>query len=139
MKNFHILLIEDDPEDAELTLLGIRQSSKETTSTVLSSGVNVMSYLLGEEKYQETTSPGLIFLDLNLPGLSGKEILLKIRSLEQFHHIPIVIVTNSLNQVDQEECKQLGANDFLSKNSDIQKFLTNIQKIHDNYKTEALD
>lgn len=109
-----ILIAEDDVED----LMIIRESFKELNQPYelhfLENGVKLLDYLAG---LTPETLPTLIILDLNMPLMNGTETLRKLREQELFAHIPIMMFSTSVNEIEKAECIKLGAANYITKPS----------------------
>ena len=117
-----VLLIEDDPEDVDLTQEALERSKVMVQLNVVNDGEEALAYLRRQGQYQERSHPDLIWLDLNLPGMSGQEILREIRSDDSIKHIPIVVLTTSDADEDILKSYQLGANCYVQKPIGIREF-----------------
>ena len=115
MKLYHIVLVEDDPDDIELFKESLKDTQIPHQVHVIMQGDQVLDHL---EKRKE--KPDIIVLDLNVPKTPGKEILVLLKSSEVFKEIPVVILTTSSSKADMEFCMKSGAEKFITKpvNSD---------------------
>ncbi len=118
----NVLLIEDDPEDVDLTEEALAQSRVMVKLSVVHDGEEALAYLNQEGKYANQQLPDLIWLDLNLPGMSGQEILQEIRQNQSIQHIPVVILTTSDAEEDILRSYRLGANCYVQKPIGIRQF-----------------
>ena len=118
-----ILLVDDNPADLELTRDVLANSAR--VGRVLSAldGDDALAVLRQEGKYAGAAPPGLIFLDLNLPGKDGRAVLAEIRKEPALRTIPVVIFTTSQAPQDIEHSYQLGANCFVSKPGNLHDFV----------------
>jgi CheY-like chemotaxis protein len=108
-KPLHVLMVEDDPGDVELSRLSLEQAKLRLSLSVVSDGVEAMEYLKTKPK------PDLILLDLQLPRMDGREVLRRVRADEALKRIPVVILTaTDDDQVMLKACG-LGANYYLTK------------------------
>lgn len=122
-----ILLIEDCHEDADLAIRVLKQDNPGTRIKVIYDGVEALKYLFNESgNSQNHTLPKVIFLDVKLPRLTGPQVLEKLRSHEATKTIPVVIMTSSNQEQDIAACYALGANSYLVKPIDFQKYQTMI-------------
>ncbi len=115
---FDILLVEDNPADAEITLEAFRRSSSLQRVHVCRDGEEAMDYLLRRNRFARAGSapaPDLILLDLNLPKKSGYEVLTELRAQEKLRHIPVIILSTSDRDEDIIRCYRSGANNYLTK------------------------
>jgi len=122
-----ILLVEDDPNDADLTLRALRKSNISNEVIVAQDGVEALDILLGRGDYAAPEHgleqlPAVVLLDLKLPKLSGLEVLRQIRSHPRTMAVPVVILTSSNHKRDVIEGYELGANSFICKPVDFEKF-----------------
>jgi chemotaxis family two-component system response regulator Rcp1 len=114
---FHILLIEDSRSDAKIIARALRESEEPHRLTVIPDGRLALEYLftLKDEKSTAGDEPDLILLDLNLPGLSGCEVLTQIKSDPFLRMIPVVILTTSHREEDVFQTYLAGANTYIPK------------------------
>jgi len=115
-----VLLIEDSPADREIIRRAFRASEGEYDLRIVSDGETALDYLFhrgGSETAGAHPPPDLILVDLNLPNLSGRELIHIIRNYPELRHIPIVVLTTSHAPNDILDCYRLGANSFLTKPS----------------------
>lgn len=120
-----ILLVEDNPSDEELTLLALRGSNIANRVVVVRDGAAALDYLFGTGEFSErdvSDVPQLILLDLNLPKLSGLDVLREIRADERTSLIPTVILTSSKEEQDLLAGYQLHANSYIVKPVDFDQF-----------------
>ena len=125
-----ILLVEDNPDDVELTLRAFKQHNISNKVIVAKDGVEALDYLFGRGKYAERDlkdSPVVILLDLKLPKKDGLEVLKNIRSNDFTKLLPVVILTSSLQEEDIVKGYKLGANSYIRKPVDFTKFVESIQ------------
>lgn len=123
-----ILLVEDSPSDAELTIDALRSARVLNTVTRVSDGVEALRYLRHEGDYADQPHPDLILLDLNLPRMSGYELLEIIKNDEALRRTPVIILTTSYAERDIARSYQLQANCYVSKPVDLQAFLDVVQQ-----------
>lgn len=119
---YTILLVEDNKDDEELTILGLREAHIQNKIDVVRDGAEALDYLFQRGKYEEIELPQLIFLDLKLPKVSGLEILKEIRAHSSTRHLPVVIFTSSKEEQDLIESYKLGANSYIQKPVDFEEF-----------------
>ena len=113
-----ILLVEDNPDDAELLIYAFAKAGISNPIMLLDDGEKAVNYVHGRAGYADRTEfplPGLILLDLKLPRHSGFEVLEVIRSLEATRRTPVVVVTSSNQEHDIRRAYDLGANAYLVK------------------------
>lgn len=124
-----ILLVEDNQEDAELTLRALRKQNLANKVRVIPDGAEAMDYIFAEGEYEDREiyhRPRVIFLDLKLPKISGNEILKRIKSDDRTKQIPVVVLTSSKEDKDLEECYENGVNSYIVKPVDFEKFFKSV-------------
>lgn len=118
-----ILLVEDDPADRKLIKLSLRSQRLANEVFCVSSGEEAFRFLHGEGEYQNSGScPDLILLDLNMPGMGGKEFLRRIKLDETLKQIPIVILTTSDAEEDILDSYKLQASGYVKKPVRLEDF-----------------
>ena len=112
-----ILLVEDNPSDAELTQRALRKSELDAQLAIARDGAEALEYLLSNRP-----RPKVIFLDLKLPKIDGIEVLRRVRADERTKSIPVVVLTSSQEERDISECYKLGVNSYIVKPVEFDKF-----------------
>ena len=128
-----ILIVEDNPNHAELIKESIAEANVLNKVVWIDDGDKAIEYIKGKGKYDDWIQyprPGLILLDLKLPGKNGKEILTEIKSNETTSTIPVVMLTSSDQDRDIDECYRLGANSYITKPIAFGDFLDKIKKAY---------
>ena len=129
-KKINVLLVEDDPGDQKLIKTAMRYQSCEVGLSMVSSGEAALNYLAKtQEESQQFPMPNLILLDLNMPGMGGKEFLKKIKADEKFNAIPVVVVTTSDSEADIQECYALHAAGYIQKSAMPDEFSQVLEKL----------
>lgn len=121
-----ILLVEDNPDDEELTLRAFRKNNMKNDVMVVRDGVEALDYLFATGKYEGrdvVDLPQVTLLDLNLPKLSGLEVLRRIREHERTRALPVVILTSSREERDLVEGYRLGCNSYVRKPVNFESFV----------------
>ncbi len=130
--NEPLLVVEDSNEDFRILQRLMRRMAVQNPIYRCSSGDEVLDYLYQEgKKIDGLSRPSVILLDLNLPGIDGRDILEQLKQDKTFREIPIVIFTTSSNPKDIEFCYQKGANGYLVKPMDVQELQKTIQAFVD--------
>ena len=127
-----ILLIEDNPDDVELTLHAFQKNNMANEVVVASDGAEGLDYLFGTGKYAGRDAdepPALILLDLQLPKIGGLEVLRKVREDERTKRIPVVIMTTSDEEEDIVNGYNGGANSYLRKPVDFTEFMNAVKQL----------
>lgn len=128
----NILLVEDNPDDAELTRIAFAQAGLGYQLEVVSDGAQALDYLFARGAYAHRRSaelPAVMLLDLNLPKLDGREVLQAIRTHESTRALPVVVLTTSNEPFDIDDCYALGANRYIRKPVDFEQFVLAIKQI----------
>jgi CheY-like chemotaxis protein len=127
-----VLLVEDNPTDAELTLRALRGKGLRNNFVVARDGQEALDFLFAQGVYADRNigkSPKLVLLDLRLPKVDGIEVLRKIKSDERTKMIPVVVLTSSRQEPDIEKCYQLGANSYIVKPVDFDKLVEAVSEL----------
>jgi CheY-like chemotaxis protein len=112
-----ILLVEDNPNDAELTQRALKKVNLATQLAIVRDGAEALEYLLGDRP-----KPKVIFLDLKLPKIDGIEVLRRLRADARTRAVPVVVLTSSQEEKDISECYKLGVNSYVVKPVEFDKF-----------------
>jgi CheY-like chemotaxis protein len=126
-----ILLVEDSVPDVELTLEALSEAKVANEVAVVRDGETALAYLRREGEYAEATRPDLVILDLNLPRVSGHEVLAEMRADPDLRRLPVAVLTTSAAEVDVVKTYDLGANCYLSKPVDVEQFVRVVQAVDD--------
>ena len=120
-----ILLVEDNPRDAELTLRALKQRNLANSLLWVKDGAEALDYLFGlitAASPAITHTPKLIMLDLKLPKVDGLEVLRRLKAEERTKVIPVVVLTSSREEKDIVESYRLGVNSYIVKPVDFENF-----------------
>ena len=126
-----ILLVEDSPGDARLTIEALKESKLRNNLYTVNDGVEATDFLRRQGKYADATRPDLILLDLNLPKKDGREVLAEIKSDDNLKRIPVVILTVSKAEEDILKSYNLHANCYITKPIDMEQFIKVVKSIED--------
>lgn len=127
-----LLLVEDNPDDEELTLLAFERSRITNEVVVAHDGEEALDYLFGTGMYAGrdlSIMPALILLDLQLPRINGLEVLQRLRADNRTKLLPVVILTTSNEQQDLINSYSFGCNSYIRKPVDFQQFMTAVQQL----------
>jgi len=130
-KPIEILVVEDNPEDAALTMETLREGRIRNHISLVEDGVEAMDFLRRNEPYANSPRPDLILLDLQLPRKSGREVLMEIKADRDLKRIPVVIMTTSSAEQDIFEAYNLHANCYVTKPIELDDFIGAVRKIED--------
>lgn len=125
MEQRYILLVEDNPDDVELTLLAFKKYKIKNEIVVIQNGAEALDYLFAEGAYAGRdlgNMPAVILLDLKLPKIGGLEVLRRIRTDERTKFLPVVILTSSKEEQDLIDGYKFGANSYVRKPVDFAQF-----------------
>src|SRR5574337_1693655 len=125
----HILLVEDNPDDVELTSEAFRDSGLRHVLHVVEDGVAALAFLRREGVYAERPVPDLVLLDLNLPKQSGHEVLATITADPVLTRIPVIVLTSSAVESDMRRCAALRAHGYVIKPADLDGFVEVVQTV----------
>lgn len=127
-----ILLVEDNPDDADLTLRALKKSRLVTEVVMAQDGAEALDYLLGTGLHAQrdlNIMPTLVLMDLKMPRLDGLEVLRRLRANARTQLLPVVILTSSREQEDLLNSYQLGANSYIRKPVDFTQFTDTVQQL----------
>lgn len=127
-----ILLVEDNPDDVELTRIALAEAKIANPLHVVGNGAEALDYLFrrGAHAGQEDGGqPSLVLLDLNMPRMDGREVLQAIRAESRTRSLPVVVMTTSAEPFDVEACYSLGANSYIRKPVDFGQFMWAVKQV----------
>ncbi len=133
-QNQPILVVEDSPEDWLIMQRAFSKGNMNNTLIRVENGDDALDYLYHRGEYRDQARaprPGIILLDLNLPGTDGREVLAEVKSDPNLRSIPVVVLTTSKDERDIEACYNQGASSYIPKPVDMKGFLTAITKLED--------
>ncbi len=132
MEHIEILLVEDNINDAELTIRALKKNNLANNLFHVKDGVEALDFIYCKEEYNNRSflsKPKLILLDLKMPKIDGMEVHNILKSDPYTKHIPIVILTSSNEEKDLIVSYELGANSFIQKPVEFDKFVSSIVEI----------
>jgi two-component system, response regulator len=121
-----ILIVEDSPRDAELTLRALKKNNLANNILVAQDGAEALDFFFCRGKFETrsfTNPPKVVLLDLKLPKVSGLEVLKIVKGDKRTSHIPVVVVTSSKQEPDMKEAYVLGVNSYVVKPVDFDQFI----------------
>jgi CheY-like chemotaxis protein len=127
-----ILIVEDNPTDAELCLRSLKKHNLANNIVWLRDGAEALDYLFSRGAYEgrdQGDTPRVVLLDLRLPKVDGKEVLRRIKADDRLKSIPIVVLTSSREDRDIAECYKIGANSFVVKPVEFDNFAETVVKL----------
>jgi CheY-like chemotaxis protein len=127
-----ILLVEDNPDDVELTIMALEQSRVTNEVVTVGDGVEALDYLFGTGDFagrDTSVMPQVILLDLNMPRMNGLEFLRRIRADAKTRLLPVVVLTTSNEDIDRIESYNLGANSYVRKPVNFHQFVEAIHQL----------
>jgi CheY-like chemotaxis protein len=124
-----VLLVEDDDADVVIAREALRAGRLDTKLSVVRDGVEALAYLRRENGYADAGRPDLILLDLNLPRMSGHELLAEVKSDQSLRRIPVIVLSTSAAAEDVVRSYDLHANVYVSKPVDFDEFSDVIRQI----------
>lgn len=117
-----ILLVEDNPNDAELVMRALRKNNLANAVTVVNDGAEALEFMFGEGADAAHNHPRVILLDLKLPKVSGIEVLRRLKESQSTRTIPVVVLTSSAEERDLIDSYDLGVNSYIVKPIDFEGF-----------------
>ena len=127
-----ILLVEDNPDHQELTLMTLEENNVLNEVVVANDGLEALEYLFGTGRYEGRDArevPALVLLDLKLPKLSGIDVLRRVREDDRTRFVPVVILTSSSEEEDIVASLRNGANSYVRKPVDFSRFVEQVQRL----------
>jgi two-component system response regulator len=128
---FDVLLVEDDPGDADLTREALKEAKMMVNLTIVEDGEAAIAYLRKQEPYTNAVRPDLILLDLHLPRKDGREVLRELKNDAVLRTIPVVILTTSQANADILDIYGLGGNCYVTKPVGFEEFSKVVRSIED--------
>jgi len=128
--SIEILLVEDNPNDVELTRIAFEQHKLFNKLNVVSNGEDAMDYLLKKGRFNNARRPDIVILDLLLPGKHGLEVLKEIKQDPVLEDIPVVVLSSSDNREHIEEAYASYASCYVTKPLDFRQFVIIVQSLN---------
>lgn len=138
MKRLKILLVEDNPDDVLITQRTLKKGNLKDELFVVKDGEEALDFLNKRGAHPEAPKPDLIFLDLNLPKISGLEVLEKIKQNEQLRRIPVIVLTMSKREEDRIRAYDSGASSYIQKPATSSEFIRAINTVRDYWEMAEL-
>lgn len=127
-----ILLVEDSPEDYEMAIRGLKKAGLRNPIQHCWDGDEALDYLYHRGAFSDhsaSVAPGIILLDLNMPGMDGREVLEEIKRDPVLKQIPVVVLTTSSDERDIQDCYRRGANSYMQKPLDFEGFMKAMSRL----------
>lgn len=127
-----ILLVEDNPNDAELTMRALKKHNLANKVHLVKDGAEALDFIYAEGEYSDRemeNHPKVILLDLKLPKVDGLEVLKRLKEDEQTKMIPVVMLTSSKEEEDMVKSYHLGVNSYIVKPVEFDKFMASVEKL----------
>lgn len=128
-RTVEVLLVEDNPGDARLTVEAFKGFRSDNNLHVVEDGVEALDFLYRRNEYKGAPRPDLILLDLNLPRKDGREVLAEIKEDPSLRRIPVVVLTTSEADSDVRRAYDLNANCYVTKPAGIEQFVAVMKSI----------
>ncbi len=131
-EEIEILLVEDDPSDAELIIHALRQDNLANRIQLARDGEEALNYMFCRENFAKRSfenPPRMVLLDLKLPKVDGMEVLKRVKSDARTKGIPVVILTSSKEEQDRLNGYQLGVNSYIQKPVNFNEFRETVKKL----------
>lgn len=125
-----ILLVEDNPDDMELTRIALQDAGITAELAWVADGREALAYLQRLAPFEQAPRPDLVLLDLNLPQLDGRQLLQIVKGDPDLAQIPVIVLTTSVDDHDVRESYRAHANAFISKPADFDSFVRALQALH---------
>lgn len=129
MRSYEVLIVDDEPGDVELTKLALMEAGYPCNVTVANNGREALARL--QNNATPVTKPDLVFLDINMPQMNGKEFLKALRADPSLAGIPVVMLTTSDVERDVVSSYELGASGYLTKPVDMDELFSSIKRVQD--------
>lgn len=129
MERIDILLVEDNPDHAELTRRALEDGNIGNRVCWVKDGQEALDYLFRKKQYSDVSRPGLVLLDINLPKVSGLEVLQQIKKDDTLRVIPVIMLTTSDRDEEALKCYSWGANSFITKPVKFSDFFEKVKSL----------
>jgi two-component system, response regulator len=132
LKEKYVLLVEDNPDDEELTLVALKENHIGNPVVVVRDGAEALDYFFGREGQSDPdadTLPVVVLLDLKLPKVNGLEVLRRLRGNDRTKYVPVVVLTSSKEEEDRLSSYALGANSYVRKPVDFGQFIEAVKQL----------
>lgn len=132
MREKYLLLVEDNPDDEELTIVALQENNIGNPVVVVRDGAEALEFLLGTEESAKNAVhelPVVVLLDLKLPKINGLEVLRRLREHERTKYLPVVVLTSSREEEDRVQSYSLGANSYVRKPVDFGQFIEAVKQL----------
>lgn len=128
-----VLLVEDNPTDAELTIRALKKYNMANNLVHVKNGADALDFIFGTGKYADSRDisfvPKVILLDIHMPKMNGMDVLRRLKAEPRTKSLPVVVLTSSKESPDIQECYELGANSYIVKPVNFEGFAMAIQNL----------
>lgn len=131
-QDVEILIVEDNPNDAEMALRALQKNNLANNVLVVGDGEEALDFIFTKGKFagrQKNARPKIILLDIKLPKIDGLEVLKEIKSNPETRIIPVIMMTSSREETDMMRSYQLGVNSYIIKPVDFDKFVEAVREL----------
>ena len=129
VRAIQVLLAEDDPAAAQITIEALRDPRVRPVVHVVSDGEEALNFLHRQPPYADAPRPDIILLDLNMPKVDGREVLVRIKADATLDSIPVIVLTSSSNPNDVEAAYRLQVAGYITKYSELDRYFTAIRSL----------
>ena len=137
-RKLKILLVEDNPDDVKIAERSLKKGNFQSDLFVVQDGQEALDFLRRKGKYADAVKPDLIFLDLNLPKVTGHEVLAEIKKDEKLRRIPVIVLTVSKRDEDMVKAYNSGASGYINKPPSTGEFIKVINTVLDYWEISEL-
>lgn len=133
-----ILLVEDNGQDVRLTREALAEAELDCQLRVAATGEEALNILRKQGEHREARRPDLVLLDINLPGLSGRDVLAAVKGDPALRTLPVLMLTTSRSESDVRACYELHANSYLQKPLDFDRFKDMLRSVHEYWRESVV-
>jgi CheY-like chemotaxis protein len=109
------LLVEDDASDTRLAVMALKRANARLQIHTVKNGADAIAFLQSEPPFEKRSRPDMVVLDLNLPGVDGREVLTMMKDIKELNNIPVIVLSTSSYEKDIEYCQKMNVSAYLTK------------------------